>query len=444
MTNAPAASARSFFHDGLSVFITKIVVVLLSLFTMVILAKALGPEDRGILALLLIYPQLFVSIAEGGMRQATVYYTGQQSISDARIFGASIIYTLISCLIFSSLIVYLLWQSDDNDYTLPTMIAASLLLPASLFTNAIRGVFLGKQHIPAFNTSQWLQKVVLVGLYALLYALNLLTVETAAFCMLGAMLLGFLPAFVFFFRDLFVRMEFDLNALWLMVRKGAIFCAAFSLIDANHRLAVLLLGWLSTKEEVGLYAVALSMGEMLWQLPAALGMVVFSRSANVKDDAARWHWELARSIRISLWLTIMGALVLLVAAPLLFDLLFGEEFSQAASIMRWLLPGLAIMVVFKLLNMDLAGKGKPQVSLFIMLLALGLNVGLGYLLIPELGGNGAAIATTISYLLAAIAMLLVFCRMHDLKVGDFLLLRHDDVRLLLDKVVRKLRPRREA
>ena len=441
--NAPAATARTFFHDSLSVFITKIVVILLSLFTMVILAKALGPEGRGVLALLMIYPQLFLSISEGGMRQATVYYTGQQTISDARIFGASISYTLISGLIFSSLIVFLLWHSDDYDYTLPTMIAAALILPAALFTNAIRGVFLGKQHIPHFNTSQWLQKVVLVGLYALLYALDLLTVEAAVFCTLGSMLLGFLPGLIFFFRNLFVRLEFNLHALWLMIRKGAIFAASFSLIDANHRLAVLLLGWQSTQEDVGLYAVALSVGEMLWQLPAALGMVVFSRSANV-TDAARWHAELARSIRISLWVTIMGALVLLVVASLLFKLLFGEEFSQAASMMQWLLPGLAVMVVFKLLNMDLAGKGKPHVSLFIMLPAVGLNALLSYLLIPDLGGDGAAIATTVSYLMATVAMVMVFCRMHDMKASDFLLLRSDDTRLLIDKVARKLRPRRET
>lgn len=443
MINAPVTAARTFFHDSLSVFTTKMVVILLSLFSVVILAKALGPEGRGILALLLIYPQLFISIAEGGMRQATVYYTGQQSISDARIFGASIIYTLVSALIFSSLIVFMLSRSDDYDYTLPMMIAAALLLPVNLFMNAIRGVFLGKQHIRPFNTSQWLQKVVLVGLYAVLYALNLLTVETAVLCMLGAVLLGFLPALVFFFRNLFVRMEFSLDALWRMVRKGAVFAAALFLIEANYKLDILLLGWLSSSAEVGLYAVAVSMGEMLWQLPAAVGLVVFSRSANVKDPA-RWHGELARSVRISLWVTLLGALVLLIAAPLLFDILFGEDFSRAASMTLWLLPGLVLMVVFKLLNMDLAGKGKPQVSLFIMLPALALNVGLNYLLIPTLGGNGAAIASTISYLMAASAMLLVFCRMHELRIRDFLLIRPEDTRLLIDKFARKLRPRREA
>lgn len=443
MINTPATVASTFFHDSLSVFVTKIIVILLSVFSVVILAKALGPEGRGILAMLLIYPQLFTSIAEGGMRQATVYYTGRQSISDARIFGASIVYTLVSCLVFSSLIFYLLYRSEEFDYTLPMMLAASLMLPVALFMNAIRGVFLGKQHIRPFNTSQWLQKVVLVALFALLYALGWLTVETAVLCLLGAALLGFLPALVFFFRTLFVRMEFNADALWLVMRKGAVFAAALFLIEANYKLDILLLGWLSTREEVGLYAVAVSVGEMLWQLPAAVGLVVFSRSANVKD-ATRWHAELARSVRISLWVTLLGALVLLVIAPPLFDLLFGDDFSRSAAMTLWLLPGLVLMVVFKLLNMDLAGKGKPYVSLFIMLPALGLNVALNYLLIPQLGGNGAAIASTISYLTAAIIMLWAYCRMHDLRARDFLIIRADDTSQLIDKFARKLHLRREA
>ncbi|HEX4940335.1 MAG TPA: hypothetical protein VFX11_16800, partial [Candidatus Kapabacteria bacterium] len=105
-------SSRSFFQDGLSVFITKIVVIGLSIFSVVIQANALGPAGRGVLAMLLIYPQLFTSIAEGGMRQATVYYVGQKAIPDARVFGASILYTLGSAAIFSTLIFFLLSTSE--------------------------------------------------------------------------------------------------------------------------------------------------------------------------------------------------------------------------------------------------------------------------------------------------------------------------------------------
>lgn len=436
-------SSRSFFQDGLSVFITKIVVIGLSIFSVVIQANALGPAGRGVLAMLLIYPQLFTSIAEGGMRQATVYYVGQKAIPDARVFGASILYTLGSAAIFSTLIFFLLSTSEDYDYTMVMMVTAALILPVALFMNAIRGMFLGKQHIQQFNTNQWLQKLVLVGLFALLFAFDLLTVETTVVCMLLASLIGFLPALHFFFKTIYTHVEFNLPALWTMIKKGSVYATALFLIEANYKLDILLLGWLSTKEEVGLYAVAVQVGELLWQLPAAIGIVVFSRSANDRDSL-RWKEELARSIRLSLWITFAGGLALMLIAPMLFDLLFGEEFTRSISMTLWLLPGLILMVVFKLLNMELAGKGKPFVSLFIMLPALALNVGLNYLLIPEMGGNGAAIASSISYLVAAIAMLTVYCHMHDASPLNFILLRRNDVQLLAGKILKKLPVRKEA
>lgn len=435
-------SSRSFFNDGLSVFITKIAVIGLSVLSVVIQARALGPDARGLLAMLLIYPQLLTSIAEGGMRQATVYYVGRQIIPDARVFGASILYTLGSCAIFSSLIFYLL-NSSEEDYTLIMMVAASAMLPVTLFMNAIRGVFLGKQHIRQFNTSQWLQKLIMVGLLGVLYLLDRLTVEATIVCILLGLMIGFLPALYHFFKTIYTAVEYDLPTLWRMIRKGAVYAAALFLIEANYKIDVLLLSWLSTKEEVGLYSVAVQVGELLWQLPAAIGIVVFSRSANDRESAV-WQAELARSIRVSLWVTLAGGCVLFIIAPVLFDLFFGEEFKRGVSMTLWLLPGLIVMVIFKLLNMDLAGKGRPWIALYIMAPALVLNVGLNYLLIPKWGGDGAAIASSISYLCAAFIMLFTYTRMHGLPAQDFVMIRPADVRLLVSKVTKKFPARKEA
>lgn len=435
-------SARSFFHDGLSVFITKIAVIGLSVLSVIIQARALGPDARGLLAMLLIYPQLLTSVAEGGMRQATVYYVGRKIIPDAQVFGASILYTLGSCAIFSSLIYFLLFNSGE-DYTVLMMLMASAYLPLTLFMNAIRGVFLGKQQIRQFNTSQWLQKLVMVGLLAVLYLLDQLSVQATMGCILVGMLIGFMPALYHFLKTIYTSVEYDLPTLWRMIRKGAIYAAALFLIEANYKVDILLLGWMSTKEEVGLYSVAVQVGELLWQLPAAIGIVVFSRSANDQSSKA-WAAELARSIRVSLWITLAGGAVLFAIAPYLFDLFFGEEFRGGVSMTLWLLPGLIIMVIFKLLNMDLAGKGRPWVSLYIMLPALILNVVLNYLFIPKWGGDGSAMASSISYVCAAIVMLITYSRMHDVSALDFVIIRPANVRLLANKISSKLSARKEA
>lgn len=425
-------TTRSFFRDGLSVYLTKLWVLGLSVFSVVIQAKALGPDGRGSLAMLLIYPQLFSAIAEGGMRQATVYYVGRQLISDGRVVGASILYTLVSALTFSTLIFFLVAHNQHHRFSAIVILAAASLLPFNLTLNAIRGIFLGKQHITQFNTTQWLQKLVQVGVLATLFGLGYLTVETAVLTLVLATLTSTVPAIYFFCRHLHTRIELHLPTLWLMVRKGCVYAAALALVEANYRLDILLLGWLSNQAEVGRYAVAVQVGELLWQLPAAIGIVVFSRSAN-EQNSVHWHRDLARSIRLSLWLTLGGALGLMLVAPLLFQLLFGPGFAGSATMTLWLLPGLILMVAFKLLNMDLAGKGKPYVSLCIMLPALLLNVALNYLLIPSLGGNGAAIASTISYSAAAIAMLATCSRMHGLRWRDLVLIQSADIRMLGNK-----------
>lgn len=443
MKEGTNTTSRSFFKDGMSVFGTKLFVMALSMLSVSIQARALGPTERGVLAMLLIFPQLFTSIAEGGMRQATVYYVGRNTISDARIFGASIIYTLVSCSIFSSLIYFILHSSKEYSYTTLMMLTAAMILPVNLLMNAIRGMFLGKQQIGQFNSSQWIQKLLLVLAFAVLFYFEKLTAETAVVCMLLSSLIGFVPAMIFFFRRIFTHIEFDLQSLWRMIKKGSVYAAALFLIEANYKLDILLLGWLSTKEEVGLYSIAVSVGELLWQLPAAIGVVVFSRSANDRNSP-HWQAELARSIRISLWVTFFGGVALFLVGPLLFDLMFGKDFSRSLSMTFWLLPGLVLMVVFKLLNMDLAGKGKPFVSLFIMLPVLALNIGINYLLIPKLGGLGAAMTSSICYSLATLAMLIVYSRMYRVSFLDFILIRVDDIKLMTSKITSKFPARKEA
>ncbi len=63
---------RSFLTDILSVFGNNIFILIITFFTSIILARYLGPDGRGIYAAILIYPILLTSLAELGIRQATV------------------------------------------------------------------------------------------------------------------------------------------------------------------------------------------------------------------------------------------------------------------------------------------------------------------------------------------------------------------------------------
>ena len=95
-------------------------------------------------------------------------------------------------------------------------------------------------------------------------------------------------------------------------------------------------------------------------------------------------------------------------------------------ITRLLLPGIVAFTVFKVLNMDLAGKGRPWVSLYVAVPAVLLNVALNLYFIPRYGANGAALASTVSYTVSALAFLIVYARAVDMPLGELLTYRRSD------------------
>src|SRR5690606_27697290 len=87
-----------------------------------------------------------------------------------------------------------------------------------------------------------------------------------------------------------------------------------------------------------------------------------------------------------------------------------------------LLPGVLLLTIFKVLNMDLAGKGKPWVSMKAMIPALIINTILNVLWIPEHGSIGAATSSTISYSIAAILFLYFYSK--ETKIPIFSILKY--------------------
>jgi Na+-driven multidrug efflux pump len=99
---------------------------------------------------------------------------------------------------------------------------------------------------------------------------------------------------------------------------------------------------------------------------------------------------------------------------------------------RIILPGILILVGFRILNSRLTGMGKPQVAIYTFVPALLINFLLNLFLIPKFGGIGAAWATNVSYAAGAIAFLFVYARLSRMPVAQLLTFRRSDFYFLRD------------
>jgi O-antigen/teichoic acid export membrane protein len=428
-------SEWSYFKNIISVFTTKIFVLSFGLISTIILARALGPEGRGYLAAILIYPTLLVALTEGGMRQSAVFYLGQKKAADAKIIGALFSYILFAGLI-GTVAVYMLMQWFGPDgFSDAMLLVAAAVLPLSLAVNALKGVFLGKEKIGEFNKATWIQKFFYVAGIALLYFFNYLTIFSAVVVTTLAVVFNLIQALYYLRINHLFSFELDFGVFKSMFKLGIVYALALFFIQANYKVDILFLSWLSTPDELGNYAVAVQVGELLWQLPAAVLVVLMSKSAN--SDKSMIVNTVCKTCRLTLLATSFTGVGLLIVSYFLIEPVFGAGFSLTFNMLLMLSIGLVLASVFKSINAYYAGQGNPYFTIYLMGGVVVVNIILNIIFIPEYGGVGAALASTISYSFSAIGAAVIFSKREGVCIKDILICKKTDFLPLINKLKRK-------
>jgi len=198
-----------------------------------------------------------------------------------------------------------------------------------------------------------------------------------------------------------------LRLVWFNLRRGwlgQLSAVAYFLL---LRLDQGLLAHFHGAAEVGVYSVAVHVGELLWLLPGVMTpLLVHTSSADAGDpDRDR---TAARAVRLGMAVTLVAAVPLaLVAGPLL-SLLAGGAYAGSAPALRALLPGIVAFAPGVVLAGDFIGRGKPHWNTQASLLTVAVNLGVGLWLIPTHGAVGAAWSSTVAYACGSALMLLRF------------------------------------
>lgn len=186
----------------------------------------------------------------------------------------------------------------------------------------------------------------------------------------------------------------------------------------NWRLDQWLVGAMSGSKQLGYYSVAAAWAELLFYVPGVI--VLVQRPELVRASRAEAARRAAAIMRRALVLAALAGIGLLVASPLLCTAVFGAEFAGATPQLQVLALGAFGIVVLELLsNALIAQRRALQASAAIAVAAM-TTIVLDLLLIPPYGGLGAAIATTGSYTVGAVAVGVVFCRQLGARPGSLI------------------------
>lgn len=426
-----------FLKDLSAVAVSKFAMVVFGLSTSVIIARVLGPEMNGVIASILVYPGLFMTIGSLGVMQSTTFLVGKGLYTDDEIKKAvmqiwmlSTIFSLITCFL-------LLFYLTPSAYKMTYVFLAIIPIPFSLFNTYNSGYFLGKNNIQFFNKINWMPSVITLVFTVLFVYLIPLHVEGYLLALLiGPLVISIILIFKNRFFNAF-SFNFQFELIKKMLGLGVIYALALLVMNLNYRLDIIILDHLSTSAEIGIYSKGSNIIQYVWQIPMMMSTIIFARSAVSKDGLA-FSKRVAQLLRLSLIAIILAAIILVVFSDLIVVGLFGEAFRGSITVLNYLVPGVILLTVFKVMNMDLAGKGKPWISLVVMVPALIINVILNFLLIPKYNANGAAIASTISYACAGIAFLFLYSKSSNISVKEIITYKVSDFDPILE-LIKKIR-----
>ena len=424
---------RNFAQDFLSVLTSRVMTKGCQFLIGIVTARLVGPEGRGLIAALNVAPELALTFSQLGVRQSVAFYVGKKTYDVREIVPTILILVLLANLtaVGACLIYYAATDLLANDWRLIALALAPI--PFSLLANYASGVFVGKQMIARFNRVNWVPMV-----------LNLLFVVCVAWAadlgIYGIMMAALLAAIVNCGYALYLlqkitplRLGFNRELASKLTRLGMVYAVALFVMTLNYRLPILLLQNFSDLRSVGIYSVGQTLALMIWEIPGMLSMLVFSRGVNAKNSDA-FGDKVVILTRLTVLAGAAVALGCVIVGPFFIPLVYGPKFAESAMILIMLMPGTVAFMAFKLIHVDMAGRGRPWTTLTIVVPCILLNAAIGAAVVPYYGAAGTAAMTSASYVLATIIYIVVYARITHRSVGSIIFYRRSDFAMLLNKV----------
>jgi O-antigen/teichoic acid export membrane protein len=381
-------------------FATQICLIGIGLVTSVIVARALGPEGRGLFAAAVTIGAIGVQFGNLGLHASNTYYVARDRTILPALVGNTIVVSFAfgGVGILLSWIILSLWPQLAPVHGL-LLVLSMAWIPFGLAYMLFQNLLLGIQHVRTYNKIELTTKILGVVLIGFMAFLKTVTVEEVFLACLITLLVSFLWASWCLLREIdgFPILSFALFKENIRYGLKAYMAAFFSFLVL--RLDLLIVKYILGSEQTGYYSVAVNMAEIILILPAIVGMILFPKLTALTDIREKWFLVKKICLTIGVGMVLILVIALFLAEPIVL-LLYGKSFLPSIFPFLWLLPGIFFLGLETVAVQFLNSLGFPITVAGAWVLICFLNIGLNLIVVPMYGIVGASIVSSFSYSVA--------------------------------------------
>lgn len=400
----------------------------------ILLARALGPSGKGYYDIAVGSARLLMAFLGLSMASGIFFYASKGNIDHRRL----LLFILAAVLLQGVVATGVLLEFRDHSlvaWMLPedSRIAGAVLIGGLLVVlqaqQLVRAVATGRGRFGAFGLSEVMSRVGALFAVIILVLVGLHAPEPFIMAYAVAMLV----AVIFLFGTVWRVPTTDRSLPLMGIVAYSLPLFLGNIVQfMNYRLDIFFLKGYLGLDAVGKYTVAVSLAQILWLIPSALASLVMRATAEHEGRAYVLR-RIAEVTRFCLCLSVMCGIGLLVAAGLTLTAVFGKDFQGSIRPLLLLVPGVVLFCPAIILSAYLNGIRKQAYTTWVACGSLVLTVILNILLIPRIGIEGAALASSAAYTLSSAATVYFVLHLNPgLPLAMFFLPQQSDVRRTAD------------
>lgn len=382
------------------------------------MARMMNPEEFAGVAVILAWLALFIAFAGFSMPAVVLRSVAEALVHDRYSLARGVVvFAIVFTLSISVLVAGLILVTLDIGLMLlpvaraSSVAIAALLLVPSVLLQVLAGLLQGLKRVlsvellintvrPAlmlagFGCLSWMHYAPLsapMTLTAYLISTLLILISCAVYAILN------LPEGMRTAKSTFAFRAWLMSAIGFM---GVMIAAAI-----NERIDVLMIGFVAPAAEVAVYAVAARFVQPVIAVAGAASVVMMPRFveclAEPTDERRdEIHVLIRGAARTILGFSALALISLWLLAPWFLEL-FGQHYLSAFKPLMILLSGQVGAAIFGPAVAVAAFAGKARIATISLLVGIVTNALLNTMLVPQMGANGAALATALGSVAAAV------------------------------------------
>lgn len=401
--------------------LSKVLVILITFFTVVVNTRVLGSEGIGEIALINLAILVGVTTSNFFGGGAIVFLTPRVKA------GKLALPAYIWAIVVAFGMYWFVMATDffRDEYAIHLAILGLL---QSLFIFHFQ-VMVGKKRLPVFNRLIVVQAaLVFASLLVFFFILEQQVVIAFIWSLYISFGVVWLSSIILIWRHLDGLNFISFRQTARQIARFGFYSELSNVLQilvrrSNYIFAEILLG----TSFLGIYSVSLQLSETIKVIGNSMATVQYSEVAN-STNALRNRLLTIRLFKAAVVLTTVAAFVLVLIPDSVYTFVFGEEFGFLNDLLWWLLPAMIAMAMRAILSHHFAGIGKPYINTITAVVGIFTVVPLGYFLTVdglevsnEMALVGLATATSVGFSIQALFQWVWFARMEKVGLRAFLI-----------------------